>query len=59
MMEKDGIKAAIASEVASAKSSTKLDDSNQQTDYSGHSSGSDGGGINQAAAGPGSGSPGK
>ena len=59
MMQSDGIKAAMQGEVSKCKSSTKLDEGSQTTPYSGHSSASDGGSMNQNAAGPGAGSPGK
>ena len=59
MMQSDGIDAAMKGEVAKCKSSTKLQDGNQTTPYSGHGSASDGGSMNQGAAGPGAGSPGK
>jgi len=57
MLEKDNAFAAIAAKVSEVKASTTLDASNQQSEYSGHSSANYGSGPDKSAAVPG-GSPG-
>lgn len=57
MIEKDNAESMVASKVAEVKNAIRLNDSNQQTEYSGHSSAPYGNGPDKSAAVPG-GSPG-
>jgi hypothetical protein len=59
MLQTQSIDGAMKSAAEDAKASTQLQGENQSTPYSGHMSAPEGRPMDQAAAGPGAGSPGK